>query len=379
MPWKENDRLSLRREFVGLASSDEANIRELCRRFGISAKTGYKWLNRFKESGDQGLRERSRRPARSPWRTSKSVEDEVLRLRERYPAWGGRKIAARLRMLGAVPPSPSTVTEILRRHGRLDPGESSKHKAWERFERPKPNDLWQVDFKGHFATGEGRCHPLTALDDHSRFALGLDACADERAQTAQTRMIELFRRYGLPIEILCDNGPPWGSAGTPGYTAFEVWLLRLGVSVTHGRPCHPQTQGKDERFHRTLVAELLRFQCFRDLQSCQKRFEEFRQTYNWERPHEALGMAVPGSRYTASYRAYPEVLPPIEYAPGDPVRKVNEVGQIRYRMKTYRIGKGFSGYPVVLRATNEDGLLKVMFCGHSIRTIDLKATEVLDG
>jgi len=379
MPWKEKDRVSLRREFVGLARADGANVRELCRRFGISPKTGYKWLDRFEEAGEQGLRERSRRPTRSPLRTSKAVEEAVLRVRDSHPAWGGRKIAARLRAIGTVPPNPSTITEILRRHDRLDPREASKHKAWERFERPKPNDLWQVDFKGHFATGEGRCHPLTALDDHSRFALGLDACADERTETAQARMIALFRRYGLPVEILCDNGPPWGSAGAPGYTALEVWLLRLGVTVTHGRPHHPQTQGKDERFHRTLVAELLRYQSFRNLQSCQARFEEFRQTYNWERPHEALGMAVPGNRYLASGRAYPEVMPPIEYAPGDPVRKVSEAGQIRFRMKTYRIGKGFSGYPVVLRATNDDGLWEVMFCGHSVKTIDLKSREHLDG
>lgn len=379
MPWKEIDRVSLRREFVGLAGSEGANIRALCRSFGISPKTGYKWLERFTYQGDQGLQERSRRPVRSPRRTSEAVETEVLRLRDRHPAWGGRKIAARLRALGSTPPSPSTVTEILRRHGRLDPSEASKHKPWERFERPTPNDLWQVDFKGHFATGDGRCHPLTALDDHSRFALGLDACADERSETTRAKMIGLFRRYGLPSEILCDNGPPWGTAGTPGYSAFEVWLLRLGVNITHGRPCHPQTQGKDERFHRTLVAEVLRYQCFRDLQSCQASFEDFRQSYNWERPHEALGMDVPGSRYKPSDRAYPEVLPPIEYSPGQLVRKVNEAGQIRFRTNVCRVGKGFSGYPVALRPTLEDGLWEVVFCGQHIRTIDLKAKEALDG
>ena len=141
---------------------------------------------------------------------------------------------------------------MLRRHGLLDPAESGTHRAFVRFERPDPNDLWQMDFKGHFPAGQGRCHPLTVLDDHSRYALGLEACAGETLATVREQVTRLFRRYGLPKAILTDNGSPWGTCGGTGPSGFEVWLMRLGVRLLHGRPYHPQTQGKDERFHRTL-------------------------------------------------------------------------------------------------------------------------------
>jgi len=183
--------------------------------------------------------------------------------------WGGRKLAAWLQAHEhAVVPRPSTISEILRRHGRLQPATSQPHR-WRRFEHAAPNQLWQMDFKGHVPLGQGagRLHPLTVLDDHSRFAIGLEACANERGATVQQRLIELFRRYGLPDRMLTDNGGPWGVSSqnphtytslTPHtYTSLTAWLLRLGIRISHGRACHPQTQGKDERFHRTLKAELL--------------------------------------------------------------------------------------------------------------------------
>jgi transposase InsO family protein len=373
MPWKVQDAMSAREEFVVLASQEGANKAELCRRFSIERKTGYKWLRRYASAGREGLVDRSRRPLRSPGRTAAELEEAVLALREEHPAWGGRKLRAVLlrRGLESVP-APSTITEILRRHGRLDPAEAAKHQPFTRFEHECPNDLWQMDFKGHFATDQGRCHPLTVLDDHSRFALGLEACADERTATVQERLTAIFRRYGLPKRMLMDNGSPWGDTPEHRFTPSTMWLLRLGVSVSHGRPYHPQTQGKDERFHRTLEAEVLRYERFSDLLHCQKRFEAWRHIYNHERPHEALGMEVPASRYQPSARAFPEALPPIEYGPGDIVRKVGDKGRLRYQGRILTVPKAFKGYPVALRPTTQDGVIEIFFCGDRIATLNLR-------
>ena len=260
MPWKEVSIMSQRLEFVTLASAAKANIRHLCRCYGISSATAYKWLHRFHSTGVNGLEDRSRRPHHSPSRSVVEMEEAIIDLRLKHPAWGGRKLRARLLALDhAAVPSSSTITAILRRHQLLDPKESAKHQAFQRYERAAPNELWQMDFKGEFKLPHGRCYPLTILDDHSRFAIALQACARNTRNITQTALIQVFRRYGLPDRITCDNGSPWGSGGRSYYTALGVWLMRLGIGVSHSRPHHPQTQGKDERFHRTLEAELLRY------------------------------------------------------------------------------------------------------------------------
>jgi len=372
MPWQECSVETLRQEFVMLASQEEANIRELCRRFGISPATGYALLARYRQEGDAGLRDRSRRPHTAPTQTDPAMEAAVCVVRIAHPAWGGRKIRRYLcdHGHGAVP-AASTITVILRRHALLDPAASVTHRAVQRFEADAPNALWQMDFKGKIPLLHGVCHPLTVLDDHSRYALGVDACADERTATVQTRLTALFRRYGLPVRMLMDNGPPWGEA-TARYTALTVWLLRLGITISHGRSYHPQTQGKDERFHRTLKAEVLVDACFADLVTAQAAFDHWRPIYNQERPHEALALATPSSRYHISPRAYPEVFPPIEYSPGDQVRKVQHEGEIHFRGRTVPISKAFRGYPVALRSTLTDGIWTVYFCKQWIAQIDLR-------
>ncbi len=318
MPWKLLTPMSQRKEFVSLVQTDGANMARLCRRFEISRKIGYKWLARYRATGEAGLADRSRRPHRSPGETKEALVAAVLAVRTAHPAWGGRKIRFRLQAQNwSEVPAASTITDILRRHGLINPEESAKHKAWQCFEAETPNDLWQMDFKGHFEAAAGRCHPLTVLDDHSRFALGLEACANERRHTVQQRLTTIFRRYGLPRKMLVDNGSPWGSDAAHPYTPLTVWLLRLGVKVSHSSPYHPQTLGKDERFHRTLKAELLQYCQGLDLTTCQQRFDVWRLVYNLERPHEALGMAVPMSRYRESPRTFPETIPPLVYGPGD--------------------------------------------------------------
>jgi len=371
MPWKERSIMSERLEFVYLALQEGANRSDLCRRFGISRETGYKWIKRFEEEGVAGLEDESRRPHTSPNRTSEEMERLVLKAKREHSAWGGRKVRTLLIREGYEGvPSASTITEIFRREGLLDRIESVKHKPWQRFERESPNELWQMDFKGHFAMREGRCHPLTVLDDHSRFNVGLWACGNEQAQTVKEHLTQTFRIYGLPEYMLVDNGAPWGQDGEHPYTFLTVWLLRLGVQVIHSGAYHPQTGGKDERFHRTLKAEVLQGRFFQNLPHVQAAFDQWRPIYNCQRPHEGIGMEVPASRYRPSERLYPEQLPPIEYAPGDIVRKVQNGGWVHFHNHVYRVGKAFYGYPVALRPTETDGLWTVFFMTYPIILID---------
>lgn len=368
MPWQESSAMSMRREFVMVAQQEGANRRALCRRYALSPTTAYKWLARAADP-QEPFQDRSRRPRRSPARTPAEMEDAVLRLRDQHPAWGGRKIARRLADLGHTQvPSPSTVTQILRRHKRLDAAECARHTPWQRFAREQPNALWQMDFKGHFALVRGRCHPL---DDCSRFALALEACADEQAATVQACLTTAFRRYGLPAALLADNGGPWGGGAEREHTQLGAWLMRLGIRLHHGRAYHPQTQGKEERFHRTLAAEVLRRGGLCDLAQAQRAFDAWRQVYNCERPHAALDLDAPARHYRPSERVFPETLPAIEYAEGA-IRKVQAGGRIGFANRDWRVGKAFVGHPVAVRPTTTDGVYEVFFCHERLTQIDLR-------
>ena len=375
MPRMGGSAVAIRFELVKLAEQDGLSIRELCRRFRVSAPTAYKWMKRFAHEGMAGLEDRSHRPHHQPRRSSAELEQRVLALRRKYPVWGPRKLRKLLSdAMPAALPSVSTVSAILRRHNLLAAGApAGDGAAHRRFEYAAPNELWQMDFKGHFALRHGRCHPLTVLDDHSRFAVGLSACANEREVTARQRLSAVFRTYGLPLRILADNGPPFGTAGTDTYSSLEVWLMRLGVAVFHGRPRHPQTQGKDERFHRTLRLELLHDREFRDLAEAQREFDGWREVYNFVRPHQALALEPPASRYRPSPRAFPEQLPPLEYASDLKVSKVQADAEIRFAGRQFKVGKAFIGLPVAIRPTLTDGVFHLLFAHSVIRTIDLRS------
>lgn len=383
--------MTLRHEFVLLAMQENANIAELCRRYGISRDIGYKWIRRFQEGGPGALADRSRGPHTSPHKTPAHVEKAVIHARREHPGWGARKIrswlARRLDRFGLVEadlPAPSTITAILHRGGLIAEEDSAKRVPFTRFERSRPNELWQMDFKGDFLLQSGtRCFPLTVLDDHSRFSLSLQACRDQQHQTVKDQLTSIFRRYGLPDQMLMDNGPPWGSGarteqGRPYFSGLTAWMVRLGITVAHGRPFHPQTQGKDERFHRTLDAELLRYVRLRDHDEAQRRFDHYRRLYNTERPHEALAMQTPAERYEVSRRAFPETLLPVEYGPDDEVRKVDARAVIRFRGHSYKVGKAFRGESVALRPTMSDGLYVVYYCHQKIREIDLRHADPID-
>lgn len=323
MPWEEKTVMEKRKEFIEQAA-ECSNFSELCREYGISRKTGYKWLRRFQENAS--LEDQSRRPKRPYRKTETAIEEAILEMRRENPAWGGKTIRAVLETNGVSGlPSAKTCSNILKRNGCVSEEESIKRKPCKRFERKRCNSLWQTDFKGDFPLLDGsRCYPLDILDDHSRF------CIRTEPKSAATGVLESFRQafeeYGLPEAVLSDNGPQFaGFRG--GYTKFERWLMDLDILPIHGRILHPQTQGKIERFHRTMKAELLR-EPFRDLVEATAKFATWRWKYNECRPHSALGMKPPASVYVPSERKFFEPKA-YEYDSGH-VRMVNNWGYLRF-------------------------------------------------
>lgn len=372
MAWKESDLMSLRGEFVRLASVEGANRSDLCKRFGISRKTGYKWLKRWSAAGDAGLVDQSRRPLRFPGKTSDSVEQAVLKIRAQHPAWGGRKIRACLRSEGVTsPPSASTITSILHRHGLVSDEESCKHQPYGQFERSEPNELWQVDFKGDFELSRGaRCFPLTILDDHSRYSLGVLACRNQQRVTVQKHFENVFEQYGLPRAIYVDNGNPWGTREEGfRHTRFTVWLMRYDIRVIHGRPYYPQGRGKLERFHRSLKLEVLQNRQFSSFREIQTNFDQWRVIYNQKRPHESLDLDVPISRYRASDRSFPGKPAPHQYSDRFQVRRVDGA-KLSFHGVKYRIGKPFNKESIGLAPTQQDGVWDVYFCRHHIAVLN---------
>lgn len=372
MPWREATVNDQREEFVRLAGAESVNFSELCRRFGISRKTGYKWLERWRNEGLSGLGNQSCRPKTSPARTPARTEEQVLEIRSKHPAWGARKIAHVLQRDRQIALATSTVNSILHRHGRISEVASEAAQVWQRFEHEAPNDLWQMDFKGHFPVDDKRCHPLTVIDDHSRYNLALQGSDSESYDFVQASLQRTFEQYGLPRRINTDNGAPWRAPGQAGFTRLGLWFIRLGIKLSHSRPAHPQTNGKDERFHRTLKAEVISNRVFKDLAHAQTHFDAWRRIYNHERPHEALQMQTPSQRYRASPRSMPKELPPIEYGPDDLVRKVQGGGWIDFKGRQIRIFESLRGQPVALRPQVEcENSFDLYFCHHKFGSINL--------
>jgi transposase InsO family protein len=370
MPWQEVSVVDQRCEFVRLAMQEGANRRELCRRFGIHPDTGYKWLARWQ--ADQDVADRPRRPHSSPGRTGCELEKRILSMRDAHPAWGARKIARCLEREGHLSPAVSTVHEILRRTGRIKAAIGGAL-ASKRFEMPAPNLLWQMDFKGWIRLGnDAQCHPLTVVDDHSRYDLCLQACADQRTDTVRSCLEKTFHHYGLPEAFFVDNGSPWGDPSGERWTRFSVWLLKLGIAVIHSRPYHPQSRGKNERFHRTLAAEVFALQRFRDLAETQRAFDAWREVYNFERPHEALGQQVPASRYQPSQRPMPPRLPEVEYDSPDIVRRVSTTkAYISFKGRLWKVPQAFRGERLAIRPMASDAQYGVFFGAHQVAIIDL--------
>ena len=322
------------------------------------------------------LEDRSRAPHRIGNRTSAEMETLILACREEHPAWGPRKLERYLQNRGYTGlPCKSTIGNILKRSGCIDPAQAEKHRAWERFERSRPNSLWQMDFKGEFRMLNGQlCYPLTILDDYSRYSLCVQACPNLRYENFYPVFSKVLKECGLPQEILCDHGKPW-SDSKGGITRFEVQMMMLDVLPIHGRMLHPQTQGKEERFHRTMKAELLSRRPIRDLADAQSAFDPWRWAYNHERPHEALDMACPVSRYRPSARSLPSTLREPEYPSSADLRKVNCKGYISLYRRRYYLSEALAGKLLSLREEDHNTII-LSYGAFDVARVDLDAASL---
>lgn len=353
MPWKEMEAMNQRVEFVLRALRTE-NFRELCREYGISAKTGYKWKERFLEYGLAGMAEESRRPKSSPGGLDEAVVCEIIRLKERHRSWGPRKLRdVYLRGQGQAP-SESSFKRVLERAGLVERRRLRKRQEAGRLfsgrRAKEPNEVWTVDFKGWWYTAGGRCEPLTVRDEASRYVLELRRVADARTETVRACFEGLFERYGVPGAIRSDNGSPFANVeGVLGLTRLSAWWVTLGIDLERGRPGCPQDNGAHERLHLDIGRELEANRLGED----QSELEEWRKVFNEERPHEALGMRRPAEVYCRSNRVYTGTPEDIEY-PSMVSRRVVSHGKIAWKGQRIFISTALAGWSVGLEPSGAD-------------------------
>ena len=372
MPWKDKTVEEQRREFVEAAKAS-GNFSRLCREYGITRKTGYKWLKRSEE---ENLSDRSRAPHRTPGRTPIEIEEAILEVRAENPEWGAKKILRILENEGVEDlPCVRTVNSILQRNGCISPEASEKSKAFIRFQRAHCNELWQMDFKGDFALGNGeRCFPFDIIDDCSRYCLRAEGKPNTLG--SMQSLEATMREFGLPDAILSDNGAQFaGFKG--GYTRLERWLMDLDILPIHGRIVHPQTQGKVERFHRSMKNELLKYSDFFDISEAVAGLEAWRIKYNEVRPHEALGMRCPADIYIPSSRAYPGKIAPYEYSGLFPLIKVNSWGYLRFDCFRIYLSETMADVRLEIRPTANDRFI-VCYRNFQIAEIDATTGERLN-
>jgi transposase InsO family protein len=368
MPWRTTDVKEQRMQFVIRATSGKERLSVLCREFGISRPTGYLWRRRYEQSRTlTEIDERSRRPHHSPSRTGPRQERRVMALRKQT-GWGAKK----LRMLLAeeeISLPVRTIHRILERNGLVS--EQAHGPAPGRFERSEPNELWQMDSKGKYPLQDGECHVLSILDDHSRYLVGLHALPELSGEKAGPCLVETFRRYGVPQAMLMDRGSLWWTAWNGwGLTQLSVRLIEQGIRLLYGRVCHPQTQGKVERFHRTLGAELRHRGVPPRFAQWPAALAEIETNYNVRRPHEALGMQRPAERYQLSPRKYAEQVKPWEYPVGSDVRRLNSQGMLTHQGQRWFICGALAEQWV--RVEPFDGKLVVSYRHMYIREVDLE-------
>ena len=371
MAWKERTVEQMREEFARRVLAQERSKAALCREYGISRPTGDKWLKRFM-AGDS-MSDRSRSPKSTPGRIAPEMERKIVERRKEFPAIGAVKLRRMMEDEGYTGlPCARTFNNVLQRNGLIEREASLAATPYQRFEKSVPNEMWQADFKGHFAMKNGcRCHPLNILDDHSRFNLCIEALEGETFDQVKPIVERLFREYGLPFSFLCDNGNPWGTAQTFGYTRFEVWLMELGVLTLHGRIRHPQTQGKEERFNRSFGRECLRGQEILDISHAQNVFDEYRTFYNEVRPHCSLDLDVPKVHYRPSTIELPETVEPWEYSPEYKLCKVKDTGYFNYNGQGYFLSEAFAGKQIAVRESSLPGQITLVFRQFKIGRIDL--------
>ena len=368
MPWKVAHVMDQRIAFVIEAAAPTANLSALCRKFGISRRTGYKWRGRLAEAGTVvGLAEQSRRPHTSPQQTPLALEEEVVRLRVEY-GWGGRKLAVVLGRQGLKLPEV-TINRILKRRG-LIAGADSHRPATRRFCREEPNQLWQMDFKGEYPVVEGKVYPLVVLDDHSRYLLGLWPLASPNAQLTKGVLGRLFEGVGVPAALLLDHGVPWwANSNYYGLTHLSVWLMRQGIELLFSGLRHPQTQGKTERQNRTLKERTGWRGVPVDRQAWAEWAPCYRREYNEVRPHEALALRTPAEVWSkANLREYQACPPAWDYG-AVTTRRVDRLGHLSWKGRRFFVCEALVGEWV--RVDELEDLLLVSYCNTVLREIDL--------
>jgi transposase InsO family protein len=353
-----------RLRFIADYQRQYATFGELCARYDVSRKTGYKWLDRYELIGPRGLEDLSRRPHSSPSATPLPVVEQLLALRRSHPSWGAKKLLRVLQRRGVSElPGRSACCDILKRHGLVVSARRRKypgHPGRPSNTASAPNDLWTADFKGQFKTLDGRyCYPLTIVDGFSRFLLACQALRSTALELARPVFFRLFQEYGLPRLIRTDNGVPFATTALGRLSKLSVWWIRLGIIPELIEPAHPEQNGSHERMHRTLKRETTR-PAKGSLAAQQVSFNRFRTEYNEQRPHEALGQDTPSSRYSYSPRVLPKTLPQIEYPPHYEVRYVSANGGIRWKCAWVCVTHTLAGEYVGLNEVG-DGLWDTYF------------------
>jgi len=372
MPWNERKVNDMRKEFVEEVLAHKGTKAELCRKYAISRPTGDKWIKRYLAGDD--LTDLSRAPHSTPKRISPEMEVQIVAWRRRYPAIGALKLRKMMENAGIQAlPCAKTFNNVLARNGLITKEASQKATPYLRYEKETPNEMWQADYKGHFALGTAeRCHPLNIIDDASRFNLCCEAMRGETFEEIKPVLTRVFLEYGMPFSFLCDNGNPWGTVQSTGYSRFEVWLMELGVLTLHGRAYHPQTQGKEERFNQSMKRELLNGHKFNDFAEAQAAFDGYRNFYNLERPHFALEMATPASCYTKSSREFPARIEPWTYPKDVEIRRVKSTGYFNYDGQGYFLSESFGGKDIAVRPSQIPHCISLFFRQFRIGRIDVE-------
>ena len=374
MPWQETSPVDQRERFIHDHRLDLYTLVELCARYGVRRKTGYKWLDRFEAAGRQGLHDRSRAPHQCPHRITPAITAMICAARRQHPSWGPAKLLAWLRPRQPALdwPAVSTAGDLLARRGLV-----KKRRRRHHYQHPgvvpaittQPNDLWTADFKGHFRTRDGiYCYPLTIADQHTRYLLACHGLLSTKGHGVRPVFDRLFREYGLPRAIRTDNGGPFATTGIHGLSQLNVWWLRLGIQHQRILPAQPQQNGAHERMHKTLKGDAIR-PPRSTLVTQQRAFNAFRRLYNDERPHEALQNRPPATLYRPSPRAYSGAVPPVEYPGHFLVKRVTNAGTIRLKKRLLFIANALKQHPVGLEEV-ADGIWSIHFCRVLLGRVD---------
>jgi transposase InsO family protein len=378
MPWKETEPMSERVKFIAAYLEHDEPFFGTCERFGISRKTGYKWVERYEGGGVAALEERSRAPHSHPHAVLDEVVNELVAARRKHPRWGPRKllVIVHRQRPDLELPAASTVGDILRRRGLVGRKRRIRRSSpyTERLGGyDRPNAVWCADFKGHFPVSGTRCHPLTITDGFSRYLLRCEAMPRPLTEPSRKVFESAFREYGMPDAIRSDNGPPFSTLAPGGLSRLAIWWIRLGIRPERIAPGRPDQNGRHERMHSTLKAEVCRppRSSFR---AQQRAFDAFQTEYNEVRPHEALGQETPSSLYKLSLREYPRRLPDLEYPAHFKVERVYPNGVISLESTQFYLSGCLTSELVGLEEI-DDGRWKVHFGPIVLGFLDLRSAK----